>query len=298
MLVPRSVILATLLLPAGVMCETVLLIPELTPDDVARIDLHDGDIGDWLAVVGEPTVIADDFAQIRPYHDPLEVDFRIWLAWTANPPRIYGAMERTDDLFINHEADYPFYEYNGNDGTIHLFVDADHSGGNFVAPPGSLDDWLPQMAANSVQAQYYVAGVPVGGTFARYLALSAYLYPVDWFLHPPWSDGGGRSFSESPIVSVTEFYFTPFDRFIYDDPELSRISSLTANSVVGIDIFVYDYDFDRRPDNSVAAAFQLVVRGAWYMSDDWADAILLPAGSQGRGATELDTRSWGRVKQR
>lgn len=62
-----------------------VLIPELTDEDLTRIDLHDGSVQDWLQVVGEPILrpadmnIRVNFS--RQYHDPGDLDFRIWLGW-------------------------------------------------------------------------------------------------------------------------------------------------------------------------------------------------------------------------
>ena len=78
-------------------------IVELTDEDVARIDIKDGTIEDWLEVVGEPTVTALDFITDPDYaaYDPVDMDFRIWLAWHQNTNHIYVAVERVDDIYIN-----------------------------------------------------------------------------------------------------------------------------------------------------------------------------------------------------
>ena len=73
---------------------------ELSDEDLAQIDIMDGSIDDWLAVVGEPTMTALDFYALGSYH-PADLDFRIWLAWHDHTDRIYVAMERADDVHVN-----------------------------------------------------------------------------------------------------------------------------------------------------------------------------------------------------
>lgn len=113
--------------PPLVHARQTVLIHELSTVDLARRDLHNGSIADWLDVLGEPTLTSGDFRYLSHAPDPGDFDFRIWLAWHASPPRIYCAMERVDDVFINDSVPTcggcPDCEYFGNDGTIHLLVD-------------------------------------------------------------------------------------------------------------------------------------------------------------------------------
>ena len=67
-----------LALASGVWAQRVFPIVELTDADVGLIDVHDGSVDDWLAVIGEPTLTALD--RYGPY-DPSSMDLRIWLAW-------------------------------------------------------------------------------------------------------------------------------------------------------------------------------------------------------------------------
>jgi|GEM_PF-6684285 hypothetical protein len=67
---------------------------ELTDEDLAHIDLHDGSVNDWLDVLGEPTLTLFDFDVIdrgdRVVPDPANLDFRF-----------YVALERADDVYAN-----------------------------------------------------------------------------------------------------------------------------------------------------------------------------------------------------
>ena len=67
-------------------------------------------------------------------------------------------------------------------------------------------------------AQWYMAlaevfdGGPQIETGRKTSAPWAYTGPR-WYELPPYTEGGGY-FSESPIITVTEFYVTPFGRLI------------------------------------------------------------------------------------
>jgi hypothetical protein len=81
--------------------ERVYPIIELTDENVALIDLHDGDIGDWREVIGDPSITLLDFGARRPFepHDPHSLDLRIWLAWHDATNRIYVGMERAHPVW-------------------------------------------------------------------------------------------------------------------------------------------------------------------------------------------------------
>ncbi len=78
---------------------------ELLDEDMARIDLTDGSVDDWLEVIGEPSLAASDFYwwgyEGDLEYDPSEVDLRIWLAWHQGSSTLWIAMERFDNLYFN-----------------------------------------------------------------------------------------------------------------------------------------------------------------------------------------------------
>ena len=118
---------------------------ELTDADLALVDLHDGSVGDWESLFGEAAITALDFRaspNFGPY-DPASIDFRIWLAWHGASNRIYVAMERTDDIYINEYNPqrrggyYRFME--ASDSSLLFAVDGDHSGGRYSGFSGRED---------------------------------------------------------------------------------------------------------------------------------------------------------------
>ncbi len=76
---------------------------ELTDADLAQIDVTDGSIDEWVDLLGEPTLTALDFqaASWGASYDPADMDYRVWLAWHGATQRIYVAVERSDDIYIN-----------------------------------------------------------------------------------------------------------------------------------------------------------------------------------------------------
>ena len=110
---------------------------ELTDEDVAVLDVTDGFIDDWLDIIGEPTITALDLSDRSdefdsPPYDPVDFDYRIWLAWHGATNRIYGAMQRADDHYMPTLFNEDWLTDAGllfQDAPISFLVDGDHSAG-------------------------------------------------------------------------------------------------------------------------------------------------------------------------
>ena len=211
----------------------------MTDEDVARIDVGDGSIEDWLDVVGEPSLTALDFRtdpDFGPY-DPASMDFRIWLGWHDAADCIYVAMERTDDVYVNefNGAGYSSRDrvMDSHDSSVKVLVDGDRSGGAVTADSRELEIFE--------QAQIYSALAEVYDQ-SSHVVIWPSCSRDHWYITPPFADGGGRAFGEKPTVTVTEFYVTPFDRLIRDSPEESRASDLRRGASIGLGIVIHDYD--------------------------------------------------------
>ena len=271
--------------------ERVYPIFELTDEDVALIDVEDGSIEDWLEVVGEPALTALDFQTISLFgpYDPASMDFRIWLAWHDDTNRIYGALERTDDVYVN--------EYNGagygavdripgfHDGSIEFYVDGDRSGGVVTTTTNELDIFE--------QAQMYSAIAEVYDQSSHVV-----LWPSSprhhWYITPPFALGGGRAFGEKPTVTATEFYVTPFDRLIRDSPEESRASDLRRGASIGLGIVIHDYD--TKPGYSSSIHF--LSAWAWLAADQSPEGLLVGPEGEVPGVSAVESITWARIKAR
>ena len=270
---------------------------QLTDRDVAEIDVTDGSVGDWEYIAGEPTLTPLDFA-ITTFgsYDPADMDFRIWLGWHDATDRIYFAMERVDDVYVNEfdREDERMRIMSFHDSSVFFAVDGDHSGGEFFPPDSSLENMLPY------EAQKYQA---LGEVFDE--GLQVLLFPrsyhvsPDWFNRPPFAHGGGAVFGESPIFSVTEFYVTPYDLFAWTDPGDSDLSDLFAGKIIGFNIEVYDLDSQPGHWETVhlLASRTNDEDGLLKMSaDDLADGVLMTPDGSASEDSAVESVTWARIK--
>ena len=274
---------------------------ELTDEDVTLIDIKDGSVDDWLEVVGEPSLTLLDFVgeKIGGSHvlHPSDLDFRIWLAWHNATDRIYGAIEQADDEYVNACSDgttrhtpgcgSPAWIY---DGSILLRIDGDHSGGKYIFV--GLDEEEKRQLWHR-GAQSYGAINEVFGEGPRVLMTGGHMYEeYPFFVLPPYAEAGGAQFGEQPIITITEFYVTPFDFLVWDNPEETQVSELFPGKTVGLDIHVADHD------ESTQSFFRLAPK--WADNEDaseFCDAVLLgPGGGIPPDISAVGNISWGRIK--
>ena len=300
--------------------ERVYPIFELTDEDVALIDVKDGSIGDWLEVVGEPSMTALDFEAYMgpatrpsslPSYDPYDLDFRIWLAWHRSTSHIYVAMERADDVYNNTLASGQWswsdkVSYGTRfqwDGHITFCVDADRSGGQWMW--SHLGDADQERLLSNGQAQGYGA-IAEWYREGHRLGLEGPDYDPGLFcLRPPFAEVGGAAFGDQPVVSVTEFYVTAFDRLVWDDVEASVASDLYPGKIVGICIWVIDndgnYDHDEFAQHSDFTWHSLLRPSLLWSAVQEDSGLFAPAMLVGPGGgvpddSAVEGVAWGRIK--
>ena len=275
---------------------------ELLDEDLDRIDLTDGSVEDWLEVVGEPSLTALDFLwglYGEVAYDPVNVDFRIWLAWHQRSGTLWIAMERVDDLYFNlYDGDEP-WKMHWWDSSIRFMVDGDHTGGSYSLPRnfnchGCSDE---EVEEDNRQAQMWIAiaEAPDGEHLFHYAAIS------EWAGRAPYAAAGGGVIGESPTTTVTEFKVTPFDDYIHDDEDASEASPLYPGKVIGFMIYTDDIDDTRWKDGS-GESIPLLLNDdlrALVHADFFVDGLLIGAGEDpsiydDRAAVEPS--SWGRIK--
>ena len=278
---------------------------ELTDADLEAIDLQDGSIGDWLDIVGEPTLSAIEFfahTALEPY-DPADMDFRLWLAWHDATNRIYAAMEQADDIYINtYDRSSGNLNMFAQDSGITLSIDGDHSGGVYGGP--CCDDTQAFEFARQVQP-YRAIGETIGEdphvVITRLQDLNPGYEYGTWYTQPPYADGGGRRFGENPVISVTEFYMTPFDDFIWNSPEESLVSELSPGRTIGFKVLIADRD--SKDEFSVSTYFTLPDTEAQPLGQGTSADFLLDGLLLGPGGaipevedTAVESITWGRIK--
>ncbi len=255
--------------------DRIHLIFELSEADLADIDLRDADITDWEDVLGDASLVPTDFYQHpdvghgAPY-DPADLDYRIWLAWNGNQGTIWMGMERIDNIYIN--------EYAGGDlgglwrhDSVEFMLDGDHSGGDYT---GSADEnWTDEEKDlnNNRTAQHYLAiGDTPDGRHVGYLGRG-----TEWVNSLPYADGGGGSTGDGPTTTIIEFFVTPFDDLIWNNPDDSKPSPLFDGKIIGFQISAQDFD---TPGNYYQAFHTLSGQAAtWRFAERFVDGRLVSA---------------------
>jgi hypothetical protein len=240
-----------------------------------QVDFGDGRVDEWEDF-SEATVTTLHSAE---RFDPADFDFRMWLGWNATRQRIYLSLLAADDLYVRSDGLQPF-------DVLTFMVDGDHSGGPFQF---SGDERVQ----NSVQAQQWSAP----GTLAEGpVSFSCFCRARQgWEDRPPYADGGTGAMSENPTLWHVEFYFTPFDAWIWDDEESTVVSELEAGKVIGLFLGIADGDSQSSP----WARFSIpeVSEDACCPSsnaDAFGDALLLGAGGDLPDESAVRSDSWRR----
>ena len=267
---------------------------ELPDEGLEEVDLHDGSIGEWEALLGAPSLRArpDWVASAGHYvtaitevpYGVVDGDWRVWLAWNRSTSRVYFAMERRDDVHIGSDAGEGIQDAWQGD-SISLMIDGDHSGGEYAFSP-HIDSGVCCEAdeeyklANNSQAQQYwaIAEPPRVG----YLGAGA-----EWVNRPPYSEAGGMVAGNT---SVLEFYVTVFDSLVWDSPDRSVRSVFSAGMVIGFELEVLDYD---EPVESPLVLQIAKQANPWRFAERFVDGVLLPSGTP---QTVVVDSTWGGLK--
>jgi hypothetical protein len=266
-------------------------IPEIIDEDLDQFDLFDTSLDEWRSILQEPTLQATDFiadptvGEGAPY-DPADLDYQFWLGWNGLTDRLYVAMERFDDVFVNEYAGGNLGDLWRHDGNFQFLVDGDHSGGDIT---GSADpDWTDEEKTlnNNRTAQMYEATAHApDGKHVGYLGAGS-----AWVNVLPYTDAGGGTFSETPTVSIFEGYVTPFDDLIWNSPEDSKKSDLAPDRIIGLSISIPD--FDTEPSAYRAFHYLPGTTDTWRYASKIYDCRLLSAQRE----TSVEDISWARIK--
>jgi hypothetical protein len=276
--------------------DAVVRIFELTDEELQWIDLHDGSVEDWQEVMGDPTLTALDFVTDgrRANNDPSDLAYRIWMGWHKESDRIYVAMERVDDRYVGYVRDVPpesdsWYAW-WSDSGLQFLVDGDHSGGAITVG----------MREDNREIQHFMAASESYRNFEGVnIMQNGFTYKDDWFRVPPLAEVGGGSFGEQPTVVVTEFYVTPFDWLVWDDPELAEVSDLKAGQIIGFAMVIIDYDEVFKSGSieyQSVHSFPIDSMGPGWVPDLFGDAILVNALGKVPEDTAVENLTWARIK--
>lgn len=282
--------------------DSIVPIFELSDADLDYIDIHDGSADEWEEIVGEPILTALDFVawEDRASYDPSDLDYRIWMGWHDATDRIYIAMERVDDAYVGYAGGgdpntAPWFAWSSDSG-LQFLVDGDHSGGEVIY----WGDDFPaaqRVYEDNKQGQYYMAA----GEYLRDdngvgVAQNGFRYREKWFRTPPFAEMGGGSFGENPTIAVTEFYVTPYDLLVWDDPDATEVSDLYPGKIIGFAMMMIDFDDSESTTYQSVHSFPSERWGVYTPADEFADGVLVNTLGQVPEDTALEAISWGRIK--
>ena len=271
----------------------------LSDDMLAEVQL-DGRIDEWYELHGDPAMTSLDFRKIGEEipPDPATLDFRIWLAWHDDPARFYVAFVGTDDVYENsHDYSVRSRSFFGSNDSIGLAIDGDHSGGGGCR---FQDCWEIEGAWPEAQGQtqeYEAIARTVEGPTLDDSGTRVRTGEFAWTVLPPYGEAGGSVAGEAPVISVIEFYVTPFDWWGsgWDSAADNVVSELTAGQAIGFSIAVWDYDppQEHHEEKGYLPEGVDLTDMALLRGDGLLDGILLPVEPEG---SAVEGSTWGRIK--
>ena len=269
----------------------------LSDEMLAEVQL-DGRIEEWYELHGEPAMTSLDFWVIgeEAPPDPATLDFRIWLAWHDDPARFYVAFVATDDVYQNtHDYSVRLRSWIGNHDSISLYIDGDHSGGDGCSSRNcSLEDWAE---AQGQTQEYQAIARTVEGPTLDDSGTRVRTGEFAWTVLPPYGEAGGSVAGETPVISVIEFYVTPFDWWGngWDSAADNMVTELAPGQVIGFAMVVDDPDPpEGHHDQKVLLPVGVEYRDiALAQGDGLLDGILLPVEPD---VTAVEGSTWGRIK--
>lgn len=283
--------------------DRIFPIMELSDADVAEIDIDDGSVDDWVAIMGEPTLTALDFnanRQFAPY-DPSDLDFRIWMGWNDATNRIYVAVEKVDNVYVpyagvgspNFGGIWPWEA----DSALHFLVDGDHGGGETIY---WVDDFPKEerVFQDNKESQYFMAVGDHLRDDGQHIdpMQNGISYGQDWFYSPPYAEGGGGVFGEDPTIVVTEFYVTPFDWLVWNDPSATKVSELSVGKTIGFAMSMIDFDTPGKTDYQGLYHLPQHTWGVYTPAEEFVDGLLVDGLGKVPEASAVEYSSWARIK--
>ncbi len=253
----------------------------------------DGDLSDW-ALVDDSYVIETDHLQnlisseVR-MSDSDDFSVRLMVGWNKTANRLYIAAQVRDDI---HQIDRPVGSAAlriFQDDAMELFIDADHSGGQYA----NFTELSPeeQLQRNGAEANHFVlAGPPPDDDFfinfsaAAWYALAGgpYTAAAIGFVGVPGGNG----------VTSYEVMLAPFDHVDVNAVFQSKEHVLIESEIIGFNVEFNDFDANSELfDAKWSISGQL---NSYRFSERFADLILMPLEGIFQ-PTIVETNSWGRL---
>ena len=248
----------------------------------------DGDLNDWQSIDPSYCYSEDLFTDLVADSEPDISDFRVNLCigWNDTENKLYVSALVVDDI---HQIDRPENTPPAlifQDDDLEIFVDADHSGGQFADFSDLSRD--EQLAINGTEANHFILSGPPPPNGDFFVNFSA----AGWYSTP---DG---PFTEAAIAanngSVTyEFALTLFDRVDVGASFLSVEHDLRQGEIIGFNAEFND--FDSHSELYEAKWSLSGGHNAFRLSERFAD-LELDALAENFSKTVISVSSWAQIK--
>jgi hypothetical protein len=266
---------------------------ELSTHDLP--DVHDGSTVDWEYLVPDASLNLLDFEAMAVGDgaaiNPDDLTTRVFLGWNGETQRLYFAVERVDDVYINEFEGGGMTGIWRHDG-FEIMVDGDHTGGQYNGHECGDPAAEECFQLNNQQAQQYQLVAQAPNDRLIYIVAEH----KDWASLSPWADAGGFQYGEVPNYSFIEGFVTPWDELNMKGPEQSKISELTGGRIIGLQVSLPD--FDEKPGQyhgwfTVAGQWE-----TWRLAENFVDGLLLCADGDCRQVevSAVVPDSWARIK--
>ncbi len=261
----------------------------------AQLPNLNGDISEWDVLPQEywidifQTAVAE--GDVGREIDTANLNFRFAMGWNDDLDRLYYVYDRFDDVW---DRDAGGFGCCGQDDSIEVGLDADHSGDFFWAFEGS-DEELKRNRGRQAQTGHY-----------RWPALAPFGWYWFWMSTSDWHDKepfsccptsfnlNGSHGSEATLQA--EWYTVAWDDFNYQGPEVSVRHDFVEGDVVGAGLQVVDNDNGPSEDDPRTAKWVLGGQSDIFgNASSFSDFILLPVDTE-RLPTAVENDTWGHIK--
>lgn len=207
----------------------------------ANVPKVDGDLSDWNRVPERYWITKEDMELWKRSHR--EDDLRVCVGYCAETGRLYFAVVVVDDYLHSERKanEDPYWPY--RDDVFEVVVDADRSGGDYVAFRDLTESESRRL--RSCPAQNYHVYL-VAPSESEHVWLWG---DQKWLLDKPYAEWAHRLEGKvgGPAKVALEFSVTPFNYASTAGPELSAIARLVPGRKIGLAWLRLDEDgYDRK----------------------------------------------------
>ena len=258
----------------------------------------DGDISEWNVLPAElwidifQTEVAE--GDIGREIDPANLNFRVAVGWNDELDRVYYVYDRFDDIW---DRDAGGFGCCGQDDSIEIFLDSDHSADRFAFWDGDFEDAEERARNNGRTNQtghYRWPALEPFGFYWFWLSSSTWHDKEPYSCCPDSFNLDGAHGTESNFQA--EWYTVGWDDFDHNSPENSVRHDFVEGEIIGVGIQVVDNDNGPSKDDPRTAKWAL--GGQPCINGDGAcgsDYILLPIQAD-LLPTAVEDNSWGHIK--